>query len=118
MIEDAVKKHGMSWVCAHCMKWWTQFLRGRKMCETLYQGKRCAGPIVGMDFPEYEGVLTNERIADHCFKCGAKSTGAAIPRGAGRAIGFCAEHEMLLHEMKVADRKPDQKMTLRIRSES
>lgn len=104
MIRDVVEKKKMSWVCAHCVKLWRSLAKGQKKCEAALQNKGCGGPIVGLAYPEYEGVLTRESMVNYCFVCGAESDGMAMPKnGSGDGVGFCRKHEDRMFSMKVVE---------------
>lgn len=85
--EEAVRQAvatGVSWVCAHCIKFWAGVDLDLGRCA----GQQCGGPMVGRAFEEYEGPPLN--WAD-CFVCGGYALFQVAPRGR-RNLGVCRQH--------------------------
>lgn len=89
MVQEALSNK-VSFVCATCRKFWKGAERGEQ-CEAFKEGKPCGGPIVGLDFPEYDGMMTRSSLAGHCFVCGNESDGV-MERSGGKLVGFCKRH--------------------------
>jgi len=94
MVQSAIAE-GFSFVCANCRKlWWGA--SQKRQCRARFEGKTCGGPIMALDFPEYEGLLTDGMLMNFCFVDGVESTGAVQfrqnPDARGRLIGFCPKH--------------------------
>lgn len=84
---------GFGFVCAHCTKLHRAFEKGVNHCGYELKGRDCGGPIArpARAFPEYEGPLTKQSIADLCFRCG-KDAEHMIEVKAGGYVGACKEH--------------------------
>lgn len=98
MNQDLARKlmeRGYAFVCAHCAKLHRQAARGLAMCEMALSARECGGPMVGKAFPEYEGPLTRDTIADLCFRCGKPSENLVQVGGTG-FVGACKEHVEML----------------------
>jgi len=84
---------GYAFVCATCEKLHRAHNSGfTDGCEAALSGKDCAGPIVGGNFPLYEGPLTKEALATMCFRCGKEADIAVQPKTGGQMIGACKAH--------------------------
>jgi len=87
------RAQGYAFVCSLCEKLHRAHDVGyTKGCEAAMQGKDCAGPIAGGDFPLYEGPLTRHALASMCYRCGAEAVKGVQPADGGKVIGACAEH--------------------------
>lgn len=86
-----VIQDGVSFTCAHCVKFWWGIDNEAEGCKAKFEGKECAGPISGLAFPEYEGPLEGNQI-HFCFMCGKKPDAAAVAKNAGgKRLGICKE---------------------------
>jgi hypothetical protein len=83
---------GMSYVCSLCSKWLRAKDKGLDKCEASVGGRSCGGPMAGMVFPEYEGVLERADFASFCFVCGKPSTAGIRVPNEFRMLGVCEEH--------------------------
>jgi len=88
-VDRAIKMHGMSAVCAWCLKYWNA--RGHDdanssswQCQAT---KPCGGPMQGMAFPEYEGPMKG-KLASFCYICGGPPD-AAVDIGGKGMLGVC-----------------------------
>lgn len=73
---------GVSFVCAHCDKFWWGVERGLDGCKAHHERKECAGPVKGLGFPEYSGPLRGH-LRMFCFVTGEPSTKVILlPNGA------------------------------------
>lgn len=92
-------KAGFTFTCAMCFKLhlgkqksrakdWTQV-----SCMATLTKKRCGGPGVGMNYPEYDGPL-GQNLASHCVYCGKESPEHAVTvrSDPNRLIGVCKDH--------------------------
>lgn len=83
----AAVSEGYSPICATCEHFWNARDRGLSIC-----GMRCGGPLGGLDFPEYKGPMTAERMAQWCFMCAREASYGVRVLGTGRVFGVCQEH--------------------------
>lgn len=97
-MNDTVSKRlvemGFSFICAHCLKLHRGLGNGVKHCGYELKGLDCGGPMArpAMAFPQYEGPLTKQTIADICFRCGEPSENLIqVKKGKG-FVGACKEH--------------------------
>lgn len=98
MNQDLAKKlmqMGYAFVCSHCAKLQRPAAKGIRACEAANSIKECGGPLSGKAFPEYEGPLTRDAIADLCFRCGKQSSNLVQVGGTG-FVGACKEHVEML----------------------
>lgn len=95
-----VVANGLSFTCAMCLKYWRAHDRsGVAVSEFVScDGIDCGGPIVGKSFPEYEGPLTADFMASHCFRCGDPATKIAVVNG-GRHVGVCQRHVLTMDRL-------------------
>jgi len=98
-IRSVVAK-GVSSVCATCSRFW----KGRDVglpFPSCTAERPCGGPIAGLDFPEYDGPLTE--FDRFCFVCGGTGVyGVKIPNRT-KVIGMCRPHLSLLDRLCVED---------------
>jgi hypothetical protein len=59
----------------------------------------CGGPMVGRDFPDYEGVLNRDRFQERCLVCGGGALSHSMLIGTTR-FGLCAEHVSIFQTLK------------------
>ncbi len=87
---------GLSPVCATCSRYWEG--RERGLAAPLCTAARpCGGPVAGMDFPEYDGPITN--FEKQCFVCGSTATlGIKLPTRE-RVVGICKPHVGVLDRL-------------------
>lgn len=97
-LSDRLREIGFSFICANCTKLHIGIKRGEKHCGHALRGRSCGGPIVELAFPEYEGPLTRQTIADICFRCGKESTRLIEVKGKG-FVGACTEHIDMINKM-------------------
>jgi len=97
MVQAAMMGN-VSWVCAHCNKFWWGVQSFLDKCKAAVQNVPCGGPVARMAFPQYEGPLTVESLANHCFVCGAEADAVIeVPpdekkKTPGGMIGACKTH--------------------------
>jgi len=104
-----------AFVCAHCVKLYRGFQKGVNHCGYELHGKDCGGPMGNprMAFPQYEGVLTRQTIADKCFLCGKPSEKLIHLPENGGFLGACKEHvEMVRPNSSKAMVPVEQKETI------
>jgi hypothetical protein len=94
-LPERLLQMGYAFVCAHCAKLHRPAARGLRSCEAAMGTSECGGPLSGRAFPEYEGPLTRQSIADLCFRCGERSENLVQVGGAG-FVGACKEHVEML----------------------
>jgi hypothetical protein len=100
--------NGVSFVCAHCDKFWWSVDRGFTECKAAVEGKFCAGPLQEHAFPEYSGPL-GDNLSLYCFVCGDDSTKAAVAKkgtSKGKCVGVCAKHFDMLQDTGIQDERP------------
>lgn len=92
--SDQLIKIGFSFICAHCTKLHRGLEKGVKHCGYELKGRDCGGPMArpAMAFPQYEGPLTKQTIADVCFRCGGLSENLVQVQGGKGFVGACKEH--------------------------
>lgn len=83
---------GYAFPCATCVKLYWAKERGLDECRAGYEGKVCGGPLVGLGFPEYEGPLTRQAIATHCFRCGQRASKVVEGNRGPGYVGVCKRH--------------------------
>jgi hypothetical protein len=88
---------GFSFVCSHCVKLHAGLNRGETHCGFALKGRDCGGPISGLCFPEYEGILSRATIAKSCFRCGKEATRLVSVKGG--FVGACDEHVRMIDTM-------------------
>jgi hypothetical protein len=94
------RETGVSAVCSHCKRYWEgRALRAPSCTATL----ACAGPLGGLDFPEYEGVLTELDLASFCLMCGAPAAATMQAHGRPRKLGVCRVCAHKLARMRATD---------------
>lgn len=93
---------GYAFPCATCQKLWRARERGMEACEAALGGLDCGGPISGQSFPLYEGPLTPQALATHCFFCGDQAAEAVTtPEQPTRFVGVCKRHIPTLDRLVV-----------------
>lgn len=97
----AFRAQGYSYACAMCERLHEGLRRGVDGCT----GSRCAGPMAGGDFPEYQGPLTHDMMARICFVCGQDAAFRLKPKTSHvtKTLGICQDHQGLLGAMKPRD---------------
>ncbi len=83
---------GYAFTCAMCSKLWRSKQQGNDKCEAGMKGLTCNGPMVGSDFPLYEGPLTNESRMSLCFRCGQESDFGVKMAAGNKILGVCKQH--------------------------
>jgi len=97
-VNEALSKKllsmGFSFICAHCEKLHRGVSKGVNHCGYELKGRDCGGPMAKprMAFPQYEGPLTRQTIADICFRCGAPSENLIQIPSTNTFVGACAKH--------------------------
>ena len=81
---------GTSPVCATCKHYWRGQDKGLDRC--VKQRHECGGPIRGLDFPLYDGPMTEDRMMTWCFMCAAEASYGVRVKGTHRVFGLCAKH--------------------------
>lgn len=91
---EQLAKVGFSFICANCTKLHRALEKGAKHCGNELKGRDCGGPIArpAMAFPQYEGPLTRQTIADICFRCGEPSENLIQVQSGKGFVGACKEH--------------------------
>ena len=103
---------GLSPICATCNKYW----KARE--QNVPDGRclavdGCGGPLVGDDFHEYEGPMTD--FSRWCFVCGEDAHAVVSVKGKNRLIGVCSKHMPMLRDLKPVGR--DQKSPIVVKTE-
>lgn len=88
---EAAARSGLSVVCSSCEKYWEARGKGILGDACLAIG-RCGSPLIGDDFSEYRGIMTESAFGQFCFVCGKASVTRLRKHGHLREIGICAEH--------------------------
>lgn len=99
---------GLSVVCASCEKYWNARVRGipGDQCQA---SSGCRSPLLGGDFHEYRGFITEEAFGRFCFVCGADSVCRVRKTGSRRQVGICKEHvDWLVSELRKNPRPASQ----------
>lgn len=94
-IQSAVKD-GYAFPCAMCEHLHWGLDRGLKRCKAAVDDKVCGGPLTGLGFPEYQGVMTRDAIARHCFKCGDRANKIVEGNKGPGLVGVCNRHLPIL----------------------
>lgn len=82
-------------ICKTC-KW---YMKAQELeLESCFDvtGKFCAGPLAGMDYPNYAGILTESQMKNLCFVCGKPAKYGLKPKMGKRILGVCEEHFKIL----------------------
>ena len=95
---------GTSFVCASCVHFWTAKDRKLEGCMAVHQGIKCAGPLKGMGFPNYKGVMEGF-LNQACFVCG-NSPDALVLTPDQRSVGVCSSHIELLSTYSEGSSRP------------
>ena len=99
---------GYAYPCAMCEHLWWGIERGLTVCRAGVEGKKCAGPMAGMAYPYYQGLLSPEAIATSCFRCGQKACKILEGnRDPGRYVGSCKRHLPMLNRVMEAPETKD-----------
>jgi len=86
------KAPGLAWLCSTC----TKFTKAREAgiaglsCMAAVTNKVCGSPLVSLDFPQYEGQVTE--FSRWCFVCGSRGTRGMRAKGTTRVFGVCEAH--------------------------
>lgn len=91
---EQLMEMGFGFICANCSKLHRGVAKRVNHCGYELKGKDCGGPMgrPSRAFPEYEGPLTKQTIADVCFVCGKESENLIqVPNGQG-FVGACGKH--------------------------
>ena len=115
IVQEAMAD-GYAFPCAYCKKlWFARSMGYQGGCEAELKGLACGGPVVGLGFPLYDGPLTDEHLASHCFRCGAGPLRgpagdkvievAPRPGTRGRKLGLCKRHLPLVDRIKPTTEK-------------
>jgi len=80
---------GLSAVCATCTKYWAARDRGIPGDRCL-SNDGCGSPLVGDDFHDYDGPLTD--LKPFCFVCGSASKYGLLAKNKKRVVGVCKTH--------------------------
>ena len=90
---------GLAFVCAMCERMERGIGQGETVCEAALLERPCGGPVVGMGFPQYDGMLTKAQLGGLCFRCGNTAVGGfETPQG---LVGVCAEHHADIQNRKL-----------------
>lgn len=91
-VELAIKQHGMSAVCAWCLKYWRAREHDKGSAGwTCQANRRCGGPMQGLAFPEYEGPMEGH-LDSFCYICGGTPDACVEIHGKGM-VGVCKERK-------------------------
>lgn len=88
----AAMREGYSFPCSMCENLHVAKDRGLDQCMAGILGKECGGPLAGLGFPEYTGVLSRESIAKLCFRCGAPASKIVEGNQGPGLVGVCKRH--------------------------
>lgn len=86
-------QQGLSVVCATCAHFWAAQERRQETCAPP---GNCAGPLAGLDFPQYRGPITD--FSRWCFACGVNAS-HALKLSSGKVFGICKDHLRLIHSV-------------------
>ncbi len=99
-------REGYAFPCAMCVKLYWGKDQGLATCRAGVEKKECGGPLAGLGYPEYEGMLTRSAIANHCFRCG-KSASKIVEGNHGPGyVGVCKRHLPMLTRVMQTDGDP------------
>ena len=90
------RKDKVSIFCCTCTKYWEARDRGLPGHQCL-STTRCASPLGGGDFHDYDGPLTE--TSRWCFVCGDPSTRAVKSPKSERLFGLCGRHAHFAHAL-------------------
>ncbi len=90
-IQESLRQ-GYAFPCAMCTKLYWGKERGLDQCQAGYENKECGGPLAGLGFPEYEGLLSRSAIASHCFRCGDRAAKVVEGNKGPGFVGVCKRH--------------------------
>ena len=73
----------------------------------------CAGPLRGMSYPHYDGIL-NDNLHSVCFVCGDQAQGVLRTKD-GVMVGVCNKHKEALFDFSGSeDGRPDTADNLKV----
>jgi hypothetical protein len=104
MNPSAAMATGVSFVCAHCEKFWWGVDRKLDGCKAHHEKRKCGGPIKGLAFPEYVGPL-NGHLQNFCFVSGQPSTAVFVGKH-GSYIGVTDRSIAMINEYSVDGERP------------
>lgn len=95
----ALRARGVGYICCMCERMHHGMDKGLDRCTGSLE---CRGPIGNGDFPEYQGPLTGDMMANACFVCGGPARLRLEPKSVGlvRTLGLCESDAGLLKELK------------------
>jgi hypothetical protein len=102
MAVDPVKvtlavSRGVNCVCATCPRYWEGRDKGLPGDQCTSK-EPCGSPLAGLDFPHYNGQITNFEL--FCFVCGEAPKFGVRVRGGKRTIATCGECIKMLAELR------------------
>ncbi len=95
---------GVSFVCAHCTKFWWGVEKKVGACRAAFESKECAGPLGGLSFPEYDGPLKGH-LPKYCFVTGRPSD-AYVRANDGGLVGITESSMDILETYSVGGDPP------------
>lgn len=104
MNPKAAMASGVSFVCAHCTKFWWSVDRKLDGCKAQQEKRNCAGPIKGLGFPEYDGPLKGH-LQNFCFVSGDVSTAVVVCKY-GAYIGVTDRSIEMIKDYSVDGERP------------
>ena len=91
LTDDIIRamQNGAPVTCATCPR----YHNGGGLCGMQTWG----GPLLGRDFPDYNGLIPRERFVDRCLVCGSDKPRFGII-GLPTKFSLCAKHKKLFSE--------------------
>jgi hypothetical protein len=93
-------KEGYLFVCASCVVMQKAHDKGATSCHV----ESCGSPMMGKDFPEYEGPLTLRMLERACFFTGREANMVVRVKGGSRPLGI---HESHVHLVEASPHAQD-----------
>jgi hypothetical protein len=91
---------GLSIMCATCTNYWAARDRNIPGHRCTVPKGLCGSPLAGMDFPLYEGPITNS--SEWCFVCGSRPS-HLVMTPSGKVFAICEKHIGMLDTVRPAD---------------
>ena len=86
-----IEGKGASVVCATCHHYWDAREKGVPGTGCTSRSG-CGSPMAGDTFYDYDGPLTREHLAEHCFVCNHPGEYALVVVGRSHRVGVCELH--------------------------
>ena len=87
-IEEALKQ-GFPITCATCVHFYAACAQGLPSCGKT----ECGGPVVGRDFPDYQGQIAREKFSEICLLCGDSNIRYKVVVGGKPRFALCEQHK-------------------------